>query len=281
MLSRDIVITRRVDALKTIEKANLNLLKKLSLVTFVSASQIHFTATVQAQSQSQVQSQLQVHGQVAVKAKTEHYLSKGKPIRVDWIRPAVDSGKPVVLILYGSSGSDPNDYFHGCAEQLAAAGFVVGIIHYFDSVNIKWADSSKMSKYFSYWLGTVGDAVTYSQKQFGSGRKIYLFGYSLGAQLSLTTAARDERIGAVSSMSGCFVLPPPKSGRMPPVLLLHGDRDYTVPLQREKRTEAQLKLLKAAIETHIYPKQGHCFDAALAQDAIVRTIGFFDKTARK
>lgn len=216
---------------------------------------------------------------IPAQAQVEKYLSKGKPIRVEWFRPIRDSGKPVVLILYGASGGEDSEYFRGCAQQVADAGFVAGVVHYFDSVNIKWANSAQMSKYFQSWLGTVNDAVTHSQKQFGAKRKVDLFGYSLGAQLALSCAARDARIGAVSSMSGCFVNPPAKASRMPPVLILHGARDNTVSLQREKRTEMQLKQLGTPYEVHIYAKQGHCFDSELAQDAIVRTIAFFKKQA--
>ncbi|MDP3509812.1 MAG: dienelactone hydrolase family protein [Candidatus Melainabacteria bacterium] len=206
-------------------------------------------------------------------------MSRGKPIRVEWFRPSHDSGKPVVLILYGASGGEDSEYFRGCAQQFADAGFVAGVVHYFDSVDIKWANSAQMSKYFQSWLGTVDDAVTCSQKQFGAKRKVDLFGYSLGAQLALSCAARDARIGAVSSMSGCFVCPPAKASRMPPVLILHGARDSTVSLQREKRTEMQLKQLGTPYEVHIYAKQGHCFDSELAQDAILRSIAFFKKQA--
>lgn len=119
-------------------------------------------------------------------AQVEKYLSRGKPIRVEWFRPSHDSGKPVVLILYGASGGEDSDYFRSCAQQFADAGFVAGVVHYFDSVDIKWANSAQMSKYFQSWLGTVDDAVTCSQKQFGAKRKVDIFGYSLGAQLALS-----------------------------------------------------------------------------------------------
>lgn len=210
-------------------------------------------------------------------AQVEKYLSRGKPIRVEWFRPSHDSGKPVVLILYGASGGEDSDYFRSCAQQFADAGFVAGVVHYFDSIDIKWANSAQMSKYFQSWLGTVDDAVTCSQKQFGAKRKVDIFGYSLGAQLALSCAARDKRIGAVSSMSGCFVYAPAKSAKMPPVLILHGALDKTVSLQKERRTEVQLKQLGTAYEVHIYAKQGHCFDSELAQDAIVRSIAFFKR----
>ena len=154
------------------------------------------------------------------------------------------------------------------------------MVHYFDSVNIEWANSPQMSANFPGWLGTIGDAVTYTQQKFGKTRRIDFFGYSLGAQLALSCASRDPRIAAVSSMSGCFVYPPAKAAIMPPVLILHGARDTTVSLQREKRTEAQLRQLNSLFEAHIYSTQGHCFEPELAQDAVVRTIAFFNKHAQ-
>ena len=217
---------------------------------------------------------------VPVLAQVEKYSSKGKLVRIDWFRPLDDKGKPIVLILYGASGGGDSDYFSGCAQQFADAGFVAGVVHYFDSVNIKWANSTQMTANFPGWLGTIGDAITYSQQKFGKTRKIDFFGYSLGAQLALSCASRDARIAAVSSMSGCFVYPPAKVATMPPVLILHGARDSTVSLQREKRTEAQLRQLNSPFETHIYAKQGHCFEPELAQDAVVRTIAFFNKLAQ-
>lgn len=210
-------------------------------------------------------------------AQVEKYLSKGKAIRVEWFRPSADAGKPVVLILYGASGGDDGAYYRGCAQQFADAGFAAGVVHYFDAHNLKWANSAQMSQHFTEWQGTVTDAVNYSQKLFGAKRKVDLFGYSLGAQLALSCASRDGRIAAVSSMSGCFVSPPAKGAKMPPVLMLHGTRDTTVSLQKEKKTEAQLKQLGSPYEVHLYAKQGHCFDSEFAQDALVRTIAFFNQ----
>jgi dienelactone hydrolase len=210
-------------------------------------------------------------------AQVERYLSKGKSIRVEWFRPSADAGKPVVLILYGASGGDDGAYYRGCAQQFADAGFVAGVVHYFDAHNLKWANSAQMSQHFTEWQGTVTDAVNYSQKLFGAKRKVDLFGYSLGAQLALSCASRDGRIAAVSSMSGCFVSPPAKVAKMPPVLMLHGTRDNTVSLQKEKKTEVQLMQLGSPYEVHLYAKQGHCFDSECAQDAVVRTIAFFNR----
>jgi len=142
---------------------------------------------------------------VPVLAQVEKYSSKGKLVRIDWFRPLDDKGKPIVLILYGASGGGDSDYFSGCAQQFADAGFVAGVVHYFDSVNIKRASPTQMTSNF---------------------------------------------------------------------------RDSTVSLLREKRTEAQLRQLNSPFEVHIYPKQGHCFEPELAQDAVVRTIAFFENLAK-
>jgi len=55
---------------------------------------------------------------VPVLAQVEKYSSKGKLVRIDWFRPPDDKGKPIVLLLYGSSGGGDSDYFAAARSSL-------------------------------------------------------------------------------------------------------------------------------------------------------------------
>jgi dipeptidyl aminopeptidase/acylaminoacyl peptidase len=64
---------------------------------------------------------------------------------------------------------------------------------------------------------------------------------------------------------------------MPPVLILHGERDRLVSVDKARKLERALKAKNLAYEIKLYATQGHGFTGHEAQDAFERTFKFLDK----
>lgn len=107
-------------------------------------------------------------------------------------------------------------------------------------------------------------------------RRIGMFGLSLGGFHALALAARDQRIAAVVNMFGAMPrATAPEVTRMPPVLILHGDRDAVVPVRRAYELDRLLKRIGAEYEMKIYKGQGHSFRGGADADSLSRSVDFF------
>ena len=69
--------------------------------------------------------------------------------------------------------------------------------------------------------------------------------------------------------------------RLPPVLVLHGDADRDVPVQQAYNLERTLLEAGVPYEMHIYEGAGHGFRGADHDDAIKRTVDFFDMHVKR
>lgn len=205
-------------------------------------------------------------GEAKVERQLSTFQSRGKSIRIEWFR-----GNPkgdTVIFLYGSGGIEKKDgYFRYFADTLAKRGYNCAILHYFDRDGIAWASSAQMGQHFSDWLLTIKDAIAYAEKQTGN-KKVALVGHSLGAQLALVEASRDKQVSAIVDMSGSLVFPLKAKAKLPPVLIIHGDKDSVVPLKKEKHLETVLKGMGTHFEKKIFPGQGHSFDLKPALEVI-------------
>jgi carboxymethylenebutenolidase len=209
------------------------------------------------------------------------FVSHGRKIRVEWF-DAVNNSKntenientkntatetstatlPVIIILPGSGGIEPTGgFYRDLAKSIADAGTSGVIVHYLDRSNLESADSPQMSEHFSEWLATINDAVLYVCKQPHIDQKhVSVLGHSLGAQLALHVAATQPKICSVVDLAGCFVLSTRIITHMPPVLILHGGADRTVPLRRERALVAVLKGTNSRYLEHIFPRGDHAFN---------------------
>jgi carboxymethylenebutenolidase len=101
---------------------------------------------------------------------------------------------------------------------------------------------------------------------------------SLGAALALAHAAVDLRCKAVVNFYG--ILPPlllAQLRRLPPTLIIHGARDWVVPVAAAYQLATFLQARRIPYDMHIYPEEGHGFHGAAASDAMARTIRFLDQ----
>jgi dienelactone hydrolase len=203
------------------------------------------------------------------------FTSNGKPIRIDHYPPNHAGSSPAMILIHGSGGP-----LHGLdpfASQAAMFGLHVFVLHYFERTGHNWVAPSQIESHFLDWLDTVKDAVSFVASQPGvDAERIGLLGFSLGAFLSLALATQDSRIAAVAELFGGLPEPFTKNaGNLPPVLILHGAQDSTVPIDRAYELERILQQHKISYQIKIYPDQGHVFRGLAQLDAMGRVTQFF------
>jgi dienelactone hydrolase len=217
---------------------------------------------------------------VLAETRAETFVSGGVPITAEWFRagPAETARRPTVLILHGADGMARADSYRFGAQALAASGFHVVLIRYFDRTGAARANWSSLREDAPLWVGTVRDAVTYvSETPDVDPDRIAVVGFSLGASIALAAAGEDARIKAVVDVFGPMPAGADKAERIPPVLILHGARDRTVPVEHAHRIEALLKARRVPHEIKIYPDQGHAFHGPAQLDAAGRILAFLQQ----
>jgi dienelactone hydrolase len=212
-------------------------------------------------------------------ARSQLNFSSGNMlIRLDAYLPDSPGKLPTVLALYGSGGGVEG--MDEPASMLAAQGFAVFVLHYFDRTGTTQAtDKPTIVRNFPAWGKTVWDAISHiEQHPQVNGNRIGLLGFSLGAYLALSVAAVDPRVQAVVEFFGGF----PKEmkffmRRLCPVLILHGEADPTVPVQEAYDLQTLLEKKGIPYEIKIYPGAGHRFEHDAWRDAGIRTLQFLQK----
>jgi len=207
------------------------------------------------------------------------FQSGGKPIRLNAYLPeALDAPLPAVVALHGAGGGVSG--LERYASMLAAQGFAVFLLHYFDRTGIASADKQTIFRNFPLWMKTLWDTISFVEKQPPvDGERIALLGFSLGAYLSLANAAIDDRVKAVVEFFGGM----PKEmnlfmRRLCPVLILHGEADPTVPVEEAYQLQKLLEKKGIPYEIKIYPGAGHGFeDQTIWRDAGLRSLQFLRK----
>src|SRR5712672_1793203 len=189
------------------------------------------------------------------------FESGNKSIRLDAYLPNAGEKHPTVLALYGSGGGISG--MNEPATMLAAQGFAVFVLHYFDRTGTtQVADKQTIVRNFPSWGKTVWDAISHiEQRPQVDAQRIGLLGFSLGAYLALSVASVDPRVKAVVEFFGGF----PKEmrlfmRRLCPTLILHGEDDATIPVSEAHYLQKILEDKNIPHEIKIYPGVGHGFD---------------------
>lgn len=162
-------------------------------------------------------------------------------------------------------------------------GVHVFVPHYFERTGHTWVSPTAIQDHFLAWLETLRNAVAYIAELPGvDSRRIALLGFSLGGFLSLALATQEPRIAAVAELFGglpdYFVH---DAAKLPPVLILHGERDTRVPVTEAKKLESLLKQNNVPCEMKIYSDQGHHFTGMAQFDAMRRVVMFFQRYLRR
>jgi len=190
----------------------------------------------------------------------------------------VSSRVPAVIALHGAGGGVSG--MERYAALLAAQGFAVYVLRYFDRTGTESADKPTIMRNFPLWMKTLWDAISFveTQPQVDVTR-IALLGFSLGAYLSLANSAIDPRVKAVVEFFGGM----PREmnlfmRRLCPVLILHGEEDATVPVQEAYNLKKLLEQKEIPYEIKIYPGAVHGFeDQTIWRDAGERSLHFLQK----
>jgi carboxymethylenebutenolidase len=207
------------------------------------------------------------------------FQSGGKTIRLDAYLPEATAGPfPAVIALHGAGGGASG--MERYAGLLAAQGFAVYVLHYFDRTGIESADKATIIRNFPLWMKTLWDAISFVETQPRVDReRLALLGFSLGAYLSLANSAIDPRVKAVVEFFGGM----PKEmdlfmRRLCPVLILHGEADPTVPVEEAYRLQRLLEKKGIPYEMKLYPGAGHGFEGQTVwRDAGLRSLQFLQK----
>jgi carboxymethylenebutenolidase len=209
--------------------------------------------------------------------------SSDKSIRLWRFDPKAEGKRPAVLFLYGVDGLEvARDAYCTAAKQLAGEGYVVFLVHYLDSTPTKDADSKPLSEivqrglrgtataeesrqmreHFRVWMACGRDAAAHARKQPHVDReRLGIVGASLGGFIGLACAAQDEI--EVSAVVSCFGGLPREMHagvkKLPPTLVLHGDKDELVPVEEARALEKLAVERKLTVEVKIYDNVGHLF----------------------
>lgn len=214
---------------------------------------------------------------VGVTESAASFESGGKTISVEQYLPKTSKPAPIVIALHGSGGN-PEGGAAQYGRALAGQSYIVLVVHYFDRTGHTWVAPHEIQPNFSTWMETIRDAATYALGLPNHNGKVGLLGMSLGAYLALSVAMSDSRIQAVVDFFGGLpeVLAP-KLQRMPPVLILHGEADATVPIAEAHKLKRLFDEKQVPYEIKTYPAAGHAFHGADMMDAAQRTLAFLDR----
>jgi len=216
--------------------------------------------------------------QQQVQKTSDTILSAGTPVRVDRFLPLADKQFPAVIALHGSNGMSES-FSDQPARMLAASGFAVFLLHYFDRTGTVIPNKKEMHDLFPDWMAAISDSMAYvNELSHVQKDRVGLIGFSLGAFLALSLAATDPRVKAVVDF--CGGLPEElanQCAQMPPTLILHGQVDDRVPVSEAYKVEALMQKTKSAYEMKIYPGVGHFFNGLTMLDAAQRTLAFLKK----
>jgi len=220
------------------------------------------------------------------------------PAQPSTIRIASAAGStrhPAILLLHGRGGyAAGKDFYDRYASHLASHGYDVYAVQYYDAADERIMESpdrstrqDRFGRRLRGWIATVREGIGYVSRQpTTDAHKIGLIGFSNGALIAVGSAGLDRRVGAVVELYGA--MPSALSGeitRLPPTLILHGDADEVIGVEKAYSLERFLRQRSIPYAIHIYPGADHGFDAdpasPEAQDAEQRAVKFFDAQLKK
>jgi dienelactone hydrolase len=206
---------------------------------------------------------------------TRFTTDKGVQVRIETFRPAWAGGPvPAVLVLHGASGLGGSSTYYDAARLLVEYGYAAFVVHYFDADGTVSPKPHLRPQTRSDREAAISEAVTHiSRLPYVDPSRIGMLGVSLGSFHALSVAARDRRIGAVIGYVGGLSRSE-QVERMPPTLILHGDKDRIVPVNRAYDLAAELRRIGATFEMRIYSGEGHGFRGDAQADSRVRMLRF-------
>jgi len=200
--------------------------------------------------------------------------------------PPGGAATPGVILLTGSSGW--KTAYAETASSLAEVGFTALALDYLAETGCK-PSTEEGPRHWLAWQATVRNAVAYLQEGHRQPRPIGLVGYSLGAFLAISIASDLPEVNAVVDFFGGGGHGPKsledQVRNLPPLLILHGDRDSVVPVTSAYQLRDAALAHSRHVEMHVYPGAEHGFNAPWsphfskeeALDSLARTIQFLQR----
>lgn len=204
----------------------------------------------------------------------------GGPLRAEVFEKPDRQRRPAILVLHGAGGTLlDGPEMRRVARHLAAAGNAVYLVRYFERTGTLFARDAAMQKNFSVWLRAVRESVTAVQELRGDPLPVGIYGYSLGGFLALFAASDNPQVGAVAEHAGgVWNEKMDRIGKMPPVLMIHGERDERVPFQKYARPLVPVLRARAkSVETRFFAEEGHVFSAAAMIEVRENAAKFFKR----
>jgi len=211
--------------------------------------------------------------------------AKERQVNVTYFRAPGEAPRPAVLLLHGANGFDAQivNYDRYCSE-LAGNGMDAYLVYYHS-----FADQHSMASgtdvfidRFGAWARLVDDLAGDVLAAKQSNGKVGLIGFSNGGFLAAGAGALDARINAAVIYYGAVPFPIiDRVTRFPPLLVLHGDADAIIQVDRGKELASLARQLGGSADLVIYPGATHGFGSRLntkdGADALARTIAFLAK----
>jgi carboxymethylenebutenolidase len=223
----------------------------------------------------------------AAEIEGRHILlpAKERQVNVTYFRAPGEAPRPSILLLHGARGFDAQiaDYDRYCSE-LASNGMDAYLVYYY-SVNDQHSMASGTDVFidrFAAWARLVDDLAGDLLAAKQSNGKIGLIGFSNGGFLAAGAGALDPRINAAVIYYGAVPFPIiDRVRRFPPLLILHGDADTIITVDRGKELASLAKDMGGSADLVIYPGATHGFGSRLntkdGADALARTVTFLTK----
>jgi carboxymethylenebutenolidase len=211
------------------------------------------------------------------------FPSEGKSVTIERFDPQGAGTHPAVMVVHGAGGALGDWRKSGILEALTGAGYIVFVPHYFEGTGGNWThpDTNQLIAY----IRTLNDATRFVAEQPGVQKDgIAVVGFSLGGFVVLGLSEEENShpppqpspaIKAVVDMYGAMPdFAVDRMTTMPPVLILHGQDDDTVPVSNAYDLEKLLQKKAVPYGMKIYPHQGHGFEGEALRDANQRMVAF-------
>jgi len=204
------------------------------------------------------------------------------PLQADRYTAPGAKARPAILLLPGASGIAPfAAAYTRYARTLAAHGFDAYLVSYCSphATNSLADQQNKLAVKRVIWRARIASLLAYAQHRPHASGKIGLLGFSLGGQVALSTAAHDERVTSVVVFYGMIPMAEAMY-RLPPVLVIHGESDRTVPYRRGEEIVSFAHRLGGTASILGYRGKDHGFDflgGPAAESAMQQTVAFFKR----
>lgn len=193
--------------------------------------------------------------------------------------------RPAIVVLPGASGIAPfAAAYIRYARAFAASGFDAYLVSY-ASANAPSTSANPRDQITRRptWRRRVGSALVLARRAPHASGAVGIIGFSLGGEIALSTASIDENVGAVTVFYGR--LPQAEAlHRLPPLLVVHGEADKTIPYAEGEKIVARAKGSGGSASILGYRGKDHGFDflgGPAADSAMQQTIAFFKRELRR